>query len=187
MIIANQNYRVIRSDRKTAALQITPEGLVVRVPKRMSDRQIQSFIDAHADWIASNCEKMRAAAAQAAAQPLTKQEVRQLAERARREIPPRVAFYASKLGVHYGRITIRCQRSRWGSCSSKGNLNFNCLLMLTPPEVIDSVIVHELCHRKEMNHSAAFYQLVYQLMPEYPKWDRWLKENGTALQLRLQR
>ena len=93
-------------------------------------------------------------------------------------------YYAPKVGVVYGSITIRCQKSRWGSCSSKGNLSFNCLLMLAPPEIIDSVVVHELCHRKEMNHSAAFYAHVLRVFPEYWTWRRWLKENGPALLLR---
>ena len=85
----------------------------------------------------------------------------------------------------YGRITIRNQRTRWGSCSVKGNLNFNCLLMLTPPQVLDSVVVHELCHRKEMNHSPAFYEHVLRVFPEYRKWDKWLKENGAAIMARM--
>ena len=85
------------------------------------------------------------------------------------------------LGVTYGRITIRNQRSKWGSCSSKGNLNFNCLLMLTPPEVIDS----ELCHRKEMNHSERFYAEVLRIFPDYYKWNKWLKENGGAIIARM--
>ena len=76
-----------------------------------------------------------------------------LADQAVKTIPERVRYYAPLIGVTYGKITIRNQRTRWGSCSSKGNLNFNCLLMLAPPEALDSVVVYELCHRKEMNHS----------------------------------
>ena len=108
-------------------------------------------------------------------------EIRQLADKALEIIPGRVNYYAPLVGVTYGRITIRNQRSKWGSCSSKGNLNFNCLLMLTPPEVIDSVVVHELCHRKEMNHSDRFYSEVLRVFPDYWKWERWLKDNGNIL------
>ncbi|MBR4241372.1 MAG: M48 family metallopeptidase, partial [Eubacterium sp.] len=75
--------------------------------------------------------------------------------------------------------------TKWGSCSSKGNLNFNCLLMLTPPEVIDSVVVHELCHRKEMNHSKRFYDEVLRVYPDYKKWNKWLKDNGSAIMNRM--
>ena len=92
-----------------------------------------------------------------------------------------MAHYAPLVGVSYGRITIRCQRTRWGSCSSKGNLNFNCLLMLAPPEVLDCIVVHELCHRKEMNHSQRFYAEVLRVMPDYRERYKWLKENGHML------
>ena len=119
--------------------------------------------------------------------PITYDEVKKLADEALKYIPERVKFYAPKVGVTYGKITIRNQRSRWGSCSSKGNLNFNCLLMLTPPEVIDSVVVHELCHRKEMNHSDKFYAEILKVFPDYWKWNKWLKENGNLLIKRMMR
>ena len=93
-------------------------------------------------------------------------------------IPERVRHFAPLIGVDYGRITIRCQRTRWGSCSAKGNLSFNCLLMLLPNEVVDSVVVHELCHRKHMNHSPLFYAEIERVFPEYRKCSKWLKENG---------
>ena len=115
---------------------------------------------------------------------LTMQEIQELADQAVKVIPQRVAYYAPKIGVDYGRITIRNQKTRWGSCSANGNLNFNCLLMLTPSEVIDSVVVHELCHRKEMNHSDRFYAEVLRVFPDYWKWNRWLKENGGQLMQR---
>jgi hypothetical protein len=112
---------------------------------------------------------------------LTPRELDSLKREAKFLIPERVRYFSAKLGITYGRIAIRAQRSRWGSCSSKGNLNFNCLLMLTPREVIDSVIVHELCHRKELNHSKAFWALVYEAMPDYKIWDKWLKDHGHEL------
>ena len=82
-------------------------------------------------------------------------------------------------------IRIHPMKTRWGSCSAEGNLNFNCLLMLTPREVLDSVIVHELCHRKHMNHSREFYREVRRVFPEYDKWHGWLRENGGALMRRV--
>jgi predicted metal-dependent hydrolase len=112
------------------------------------------------------------------ARPFSREELQALADKACKIIPDKVRHYANLVGVDYGRITIRNQKTRWGSCSSKGNLNFNCLLMLFPDEVIDSVVVHELCHRKHMNHSAEFYAEVERVCPEYRRCQKWLKENG---------
>ena len=178
-------YQLIRSRRKTMGLELRPEGLIVRAPLRATKGQIEYFVEQHRQWIRQHQEKLERQKRQAAAlPPLTGAELQELTERARRCIPERVQYYAPRVGVDYGSITIRCQKSRWGSCSSKGNLSFNCLLMLIPPEVIDSVVVHELCHRKEMNHSPAFYAHVLRVFPEYRTWRRWLKENGPALLLR---
>ena len=179
----SMEYRILRSRRKTAALQITGEGLVVRVPVSMTDREVEAFVAGHEKWIRIHLEKAERARKNAG-RPLTPAERRELARKAKEWIPQRVAYYAPLLGVDWGRITIRCQKTRWGSCSDRGNLNFNCLLMLTPPEVIDSVVVHELCHRKEMNHGKAFYGELLRVFPEYRRWNRWLKENGGAILLR---
>lgn len=116
---------------------------------------------------------------------LTVKELRNLARDAAAYIPERVSFYASLMDVSYGRITIRNQKSRWGSCSSKGNLNFNCLLMLAPLEIIDYVVVHELCHRREMNHSPLFWREVEKVLPDYKKRRKWLKDNGEKLMRRM--
>ena len=117
--------------------------------------------------------------------PLTSEELHALTEKALQVIPNRVQHYAKIIGVDYGRITIRSQRTRWGSCSGRGNLSFNCLLMLMPDEIIDSVVVHELCHRKHMNHSAQFYAEVEKAFPDYQRCRKWLKENGGTYLCRL--
>ena len=97
----------------------------------------------------------------------------------------RVAHFAPLAGVSWGKITIRTQRSRWGSCSAQGNLSFNALLLLTPPEVLDYVVVHELCHRKEMNHSPRFWAEVEKLVPDWKARRLWLRHSGGALMARL--
>ncbi len=178
---------VIRSNRKTVGLEIKPDlTVVVRAPMRMTKPEIQKFIDDHMDWIEEHyLKQQKKKESRPAVKPLTRREIEQLADQALKVIPERVALYAPKVGVTYGRITIRNQKTRWGSCSSKGNLNFNCLLMLMPLEVIDSVVVHELCHRKEMNHSKAFYTEVLRVYPDYYKWNGWLKQNGGDIMRRM--
>ncbi len=176
-------YQIIRSDRKSLGLEVRPDGqVVVRAPRRLGKAEIQKFVTEHESWIRKHLEKVRERQkSRQETKKLSMEEIQSLADQALKVIPERVAYYAPKVGVDYGKITIRNQRSRWGSCSSKGNLNFNCLLMLTPPEVIDSVVVHELCHRKEMNHSARFYAEVLRVFPDYRKWNQWLKEHGGEL------
>ncbi|MBQ3357246.1 MAG: M48 family metallopeptidase [Clostridia bacterium] len=175
-------YEIIRSNRKTLAAQIRDGKLIVRAPFRATAEEIERFVRKHRQWIETHLAK--AQEAEKAAQnthKLTDEEVKALVDRALKVIPERVAHYAPLVGVTYGRITIRNQRTRWGSCSSKGNLNFNCLLMLAPPQVLDSVVVHELCHRKEMNHSAHFYAEVLRVFPDYWEQYEWLKQNGSRL------
>ena len=178
---------MIRSRRKTVALQVLGlNDVVVRAPMRMSNREIEEFVQQNMDWIQKNLKKVAEnQKEEEEIVPMTEAEVRELAEQATQLIPERVKYFAPLVGVTYGRITIRNQKSRWGSCSSKGNLNFNCLLMLTPMEVIDSVVVHELCHRKEMNHSKAFYAEIQKVFPDYDKWNRWLKEHGPGIMRRM--
>ena len=186
MSLGNLRYQVIRSGRRTLSMELSPKGLLVRAPYAVSQAEIERFVRSHEKWIESHLAKLeQAMEAQSGAETLTHEELQALADRALQVIPPRVAYYAEKIGVTYGRITIRNQRTKWGSCSSKGNLNFNCLLMLTPPEVIDSIVVHELCHRKEMNHSDRFYAEVLRVFPDYWDCHRWLKENGAALMARM--
>ena len=104
-----------------------------------------------------------------------------LSKRALARIRERLETYAPRIGVDFGRVTIRDQRSRWGSCSAKGNLNFNWKLIMAPPEVLDYVVIHELCHRIEFNHSPRFWGLVRAQMPEYEDWKKWLDRHGRDL------
>lgn len=178
---------VVRMSRKTLSIEVAQDGTVlVKAPHYSSDGSIREFISRHASWVEERLERREMRAEKyAGLSRLTDEDIRGLAQQALEYIPKRVAYYAPIVGVTYGRITIRNQRSRWGSCTAQGNLNFNCLLMLAPPEVIDSVVVHELCHRLEMNHSEAFYREVYRVYPEYDRWHGWLKEHGDELMYRM--
>lgn len=176
------DFEVIRSKRKTLGAEIKQNKLIIRAPLWASNEDINRFVLKNRKWIETHLAKAREREKIKEAYPkLTAEEIKALAKKALEVIPERVKHYAPLIGVTYGRITIRNQKTRWGSCNTKGNLNFNCLLMLAPPEVIDSVVVHELCHRKEMNHSEKFYAEVLRVFPDYWKWTKWLKKNGGIL------
>ncbi len=106
---------------------------------------------------------------------------RALSQLALERIRERLQYYAPRLGVEFGRVAIRDQRTRWGSCSSKRNLNFNWKLIMAPPEALNYVVIHELCHLIEFNHSPRFWRLVEGQMPECEFWKKWLKEHGKEL------
>ena len=177
----NREIKLIRSRRKTLVIEITPDAkVVVRAPLKVPVTEINRFIGEKADWIDKHIkmmEKRKEERTSADRQPLSKQEIKLLTTKAKRILPERVRYYAEIMGVEYGRITIRMQKSRWGSCSSKKNLNFNCLLMLTPQEIIDYVVVHELCHLKEMNHSPRFWAEVEKVLPDYKERRKWLRDH----------
>ena len=168
MTFKEVKVNIIRSNRKTLSIQLKTGEIIAHAPLHMKDEEIYSFIESKKSWIEKNLAKIEEREKVISeVQPFTQEEINALAEKAKQIIPERVRYYTPKIGVTYNRITIRCQRTRWGSCSSKGNLNFNCLLALFPIEVIDSVVVHELCHRKHMNHSPQFYAEVEKVFPEY--------------------
>ena len=174
--------RLIRARRKTLSIRITQEGnLEIRAPLGMPKGEIEAFLKEKAQWIETHRAKVLAEYAQGQEAPLGEEEILTLAEQMRQGLPEKLNRHAASMGVTFGRVTIRCQQTRWGSCSSRGNLNFNCLLMLAPEEVLDYVVVHELAHRKQMNHSALFWQEVARECPDYKKSLRWLKVRGGAL------
>lgn len=169
--------RLIRSRRRTLAVQVTGDGSVTaRAPLAMPEEEILRFLREKGGWIRKKREQL----GEAPARRLVFDEAQKSAyiERARARIAEKAAFYAERMGVTYGRIAIRDQRTRWGSCSAKGNLNFNWRLILMPEEVLEYVVVHELAHRREMNHSRAFYRVVEEAMPDYRRWMAWLREHG---------
>ena len=180
-----EQVEIIRSKRKTVTIQIKSDGrVVVRAPVRMSGTAIRQLLEEKSAWIEKHLAQIRRQN-ESAEPAFSPEQLRQLAEAARQDLPRRAARFAPLVGVSCGRITIRAQKSRWGSCSTRGNLNFNCLLMLCPEEVRDYVVVHELCHRKEMNHSRRFWLELARVLPEYEQQRQWLKSNGSRLIRRL--
>ena len=158
--------RIVRSRRRTMALELTREGeLVVRLPFGVSDQAAARFVEDHADWIA------RASAWQAqrrlAHPEPTAAEAEALRRRAREVLPEKVRRYAVRMGVEPTGIRITSARTRFGSCSAKNSLSFSWRLMQYPEDAVDYVVVHELAHIRHHNHSAAFYALVEKFLPDY--------------------
>lgn len=173
-------YIIQKSRRRSISVSIMADNKVlVKAPYGTTESSVQEFLVAKKSWITKHIEKQNREVEQAESLVLlTDDEVKKIKRQARKIIPERVGYWAEKIGVTYGRIAIRLQSSRWGSCAANGNLNFNCLLVLMPSEVLDSVVVHELCHRRHMNHSKEFYAEIDRVFPDYRRWNKWLKDNG---------
>lgn len=187
MKIGEYNVEVRRSKRKSAAIKITADmQIVVFVPLYVSDNEIERMVISKSKWIDEHMLKVQSTIDERSKlEKITFEQIKELANQAVEYIPKRVKYYAEKENFVYNKITIKNLVSRWGSCSTKGNLNFNCLLMLTPDYVIDYVVVHELCHLREMNHSEKFWAEVEKIMPDYQRAELWLKQNGGNLIARM--
>lgn len=183
MKIGEYNVEVRRSKRKSAAIKITADmQIVVFVPVYVSDNEIERMVISKSKWIDEHMLKVQSTIDERSKlEKITFEKIKELADQAVEYIPKRVKYYAEKENFVYNKITIKNLVSRWGSCSTKGNLNFNCLLMLTPDYVIDYIVVHELCHLREMNHSEKFWAEVEKIMPDYQRAELWLKQNGGNL------
>ena len=171
------SYGLIRAKRKTMALKVSEDGMVtVRIPYGVRPEEADRFVEAHVDWIRKRIAECRE---RAAARPAYTDREREAGKRLAKELLlKKCRYFAERMGVSYGMVTVREQKTRWGSCSTKGNLNFNWKLVLMPPEVLDYVVVHELAHRLQMNHSAAFWAEVGKILPDYRERRQWLKVNG---------
>ena len=179
------NGQVLRSNRRSLSIEVKPDmSLLIRAPYWLDSKSIEDYVKQKQDWIVKHLNKMMASATDPAPDRLSDEEIIELAEKSRDVVNEKLHHFAPIVGVEYNNVTIRCQKTRWGSCSGKKNLNFNCLLMLTPEDVKDYVIVHELCHLKELNHSKAFWSEVERVLPEYKAPRRWLKENGDKIMKR---
>lgn len=162
------DYTLRRSRRaRHVRLGVTPDGNVtITLPFGVPDHLARRFVVQKQAWIE---EKIRYFAQHSAA-PLIRHspsEYRKVKERAREVITAAVERYAKGFGFRYRSISIRNQSTRWGSCSKQGNLSFSYRLFFVPSEVRDYVVVHELCHLHEMNHSQAFWRLVERILPDY--------------------
>lgn len=169
------DYEIVRSRRRTVALEVTREGRVlVRAPLRMSEGDIRRFVESHAAWLER--AKERVEKRRAAHPPLDEAQIAALRRCAQEELPGRVAYYAAQMGVTPASVRITAARTRFGSCSGKNGLCFSLYLMQYPQEAIDYVVVHELSHIRHHDHSPAFYAEVARILPDYRERMKLLRE-----------
>lgn len=182
-------YRFVRSSRKTLSVEIGPKGLTVKAPFSASRRDVEAFLRKRPHWVLAHYdamqEKMEKLSQQNGNSHLSESQKEALEKRyrslARECITRRASYYAAQLGVTYSSIRIAEQKTRWGSCSSRGTLSFHWRLVLAPPAVMDYVVVHEVCHLIHMDHSPDFWAEVESLMPDYKVYKTWLRKNGLVL------
>ena len=163
-----REYEIIRSGRRTLALEITNDArVVVRAPQHCPLQEIERFVASHEEWIERNLTKQREHFAHNVARHITPESEARLRALAAEVIPRRVAYYSDLMGLTPTGVRITGAEKRFGSCSGKNSLCFSWRLMLYPFEAIDYVVVHELAHIRHHNHSAAFHALVEKYLPDH--------------------
>ncbi len=166
--MANIDFELIRSGRRTLAIEVTRDlRVVVRAPYGVSKKEIESFAESRSRWIQEAIERQKARGDTPAMREYTPQELAALRSKAREMILPRVEHYSALMGLSPTHVSITSARTRFGSCSGKNAVCFSCLLAEYPPEFVDYVVVHELAHIRYHNHSRNFYALIEQYMPDY--------------------
>lgn len=170
---------VKRSARKSVGLEVKQSGEVIaRIPQGLSDSDLKIFIQTHQKWIIDKLELIaqRSRDGLTVSVPPPEELTAEEIESIKSKIAGRVQYYGRIMSVTWGRITIRNQKTRWGSCNAKGNLNFNYKLCYLSLELLDYVVVHELAHRKHMNHSSEFWHEVEYYYPNYKECRKRLKQ-----------
>ncbi len=167
-----------REQRKTLSIKITREGsLLMKAPLTMREHEIERFIRQKRYWIYKQTKRVIEENQNRVYR--SKEEVTALKRQAREVLTKKSDDYKEILHVNYTRIRIGDQKTRWGSCSSKGTISYNWRLILMPERIQNYVVVHELCHLLEMNHSPAFWKKVSEVLPDYQSSRKWLKEHGS--------
>ena len=174
MGVDKMDYEVIYSSRRTVSLCVKDSRLIVRAPFGTSESRIREIVSSHSDWVERAMKKQQAPRRKDTV--LTEEQIKELKKSARKILTAKTEYFSKIMGLKYGRITITSAKTRFGSCSSNGNISFSYLLMLYPEEAIDYVVVHELAHLVYMNHSSDFYKVIEGVLPDYKKRKKLLKQ-----------
>ena len=167
-------YEIIFSKRKTLSLQVTHDGeILVRAPIGTGKDYIEDFVRDHKAWIEKATARVEGK--KYSLKEASPEEEKALRKRAREILPGKVQYFASLIGVTPGRITVTGARTSFGTCSGKNNLSFSFYLMRFPDEAVDYVVVHELCHILQHNHSKEFYKEIEKILPDYKEREKLLR------------
>ena len=158
-------YKVEYWKKRKIQLSVKSGELIVYAPRGTGTETIDAVVSKHKRWIKNHLEYVRKK--DEIEGGLTEERINGLRQKAKKYIVPRLDYYSKMMGLKYGRITITSAMTRFGSCSSKGNISFSYRLMLYPEDLVDYVIVHELAHLSEMNHSDKFYKIIESVLPDY--------------------
>ena len=171
-----ETYKLIRSERRTLAMELSPEGdLILRAPRRMPLRLIEQFVASHETWIAKHREKIRRRAEFDEAHFSDEEQIQSLITRAKAILPEKTEYWAKIMGVTPTGVRITRAKKRFGSCSPENRIAYSYRLMAYPEEAIDYVVVHELSHIRHKNHSPDFYAFIARFLPNYKAREAILK------------
>lgn len=171
-----ETYKLIRSERRTLAMELSPEGdLILRAPRRMPLRLIEQFIASHEKWIAKHREKLRRRAEFDESHFSDEVQIQSLITRAKAILPEKTEYWAKIMGVTPTGVRITRAKKRFGSCSPENRIAYSYRLMAYPEEAIDYVVVHELSHIRHKNHSPDFYAFVARFLPDHKAREAILK------------
>ena len=167
MIFRNIEYEIIRSNRKTLALEVKRGGrVVVRSPLRVTEQKIVEFLNFRYNWLLKAIERQKSRKDYTDISP---EKISELMQKAKEILPKRVEYYGKIMNLYPQAVKINLAKTRFGSCSGCNNINFSAFLMMFPIEAVDYVVVHELAHIKYKNHQKEFYKLIESYMPDYKK------------------
>lgn len=169
---------VTYSKRKSIGIRIDRQGIVkVRAPFFTSKKWIEQVLTEKEEWIEATLLQIEAEKKYHIPE-FHENEIKKYRKEAGKILSAKAEYFGRNMKVSYERIFIKDQKSCWGSCSARKNLNFNWRLVLMPEEILDYVMVHELAHLKQLNHSPEFWRIVEEVLPDYKVRRKWLKENG---------
>jgi len=177
-------YELVRSKRKTLALYVRRDGRVeVRAPLRTSKAYIDDFVLKKQDWIVNTQRRLTERQTGKKTICITAKEEAACRKKAREYLLQKCRYFSEAMGLHPGEIRINSAKTRWGSCNKKGTINFTYRLLFVPEEAVDYVVVHELAHLKEMNHSPRFWSVVESVMPDFRTRRKLLREAEHQVEL----